>query len=137
MSTETFNLHTKASDIVGDALEELLSYESYAPEAEDEIHDHLRELVWSACENATIYYSDCADIIANAWGTEISEAEYWLEDNYGNGKLFDGCGTYSEVQNRLAFAILCTMTEPHLAKAVASAVSVYEDEEQDEEESEA
>lgn len=76
------------------------------PEAtEEELREWFGERAHEEAESATIYYSRAAEIIENAWGTDINYAEQWLDGLYGES-IYEGCDSYGAVQCRLAYALV-------------------------------
>lgn len=81
--------------------------ETIATEYEgQDFHDALHEVVDSRQE--VIYYHQSAEVVRAAFGVEISEAEQYLEDIYGDS-IYEGCHSINECNSRLAYAILYTM----------------------------
>lgn len=71
----------------------------------DELTETFDERMHDIADNAVIYYSEAAKILDDAWGSDITAGEEYLEGIYGE-EIFTGCDTYGAVQCRLAYAVV-------------------------------
>lgn len=72
---------------------------------QEELAETYGERIHELADSAVIYYSEAAKIIDDAWGTDINDAECWLDGIYGES-IYAGCDTLGAVQCRLAYALV-------------------------------
>jgi len=100
-------------------IEEIMRYNDTRDE--DDLRDLFSEAAAQYASDRNTYYSQSAEIIDNASGTDINYAECEFEGIYGEN-IYADCLTYSDVQNRLGFMLVYQGVMEHCDDVIEEAL---------------
>jgi hypothetical protein len=87
----------------------------------DELAETFYERAHEIADDTVSYYRNVDAILNSAWSTDIDDAEVWLERIYGT-EIYAGCdSSYSAIQRRLAYALVCSALEDEGCDAIDEA----------------